>query len=190
MKYTLEELYKNSLDVIENFQQHIEPRLWDKRILTIELAGEIGSLTHALLNKEGYKRRTPKRGAIQDECSDVIFIIIRLMAHYRLSFDRTELDLLPQSLTVEDAAIELIKLVGLIAVYVQDDAMIPLSVTLLKISKIVDWIASYYNFSLDEAYLSELRICRIYQAKTLAKLKGKSMLHWFKPLKIGKHHYE
>ena len=80
MKYTLEELYKNSLDVIENFQQHIEPRLWDKRILTIELAGEIGSLTHALLNKEGYKRRTPKRGAIQDECSDVIFIIIRLIA--------------------------------------------------------------------------------------------------------------
>lgn len=190
MQHTLEELHQESRDVIENFQRHIEPRLWDERILTIELGGEVGSLTHALLDQEGYKRHEPKHGAIQDECSDVIFIIIRLMSHYHCSFDLIELASPPESLTIEDAALELTRLAGLAAAFAQGDRTISLPAILLQISTIVDWIANYYNFSLDKAYLAELRICRIYQVKTLADLKGKRLLHWFKPLNLGRHHHD
>ena len=52
----LQELCDRSADVIENFAR-IEPRAWDERTLALELCAEVGSLAHAVLDMEGYKRR-------------------------------------------------------------------------------------------------------------------------------------
>lgn len=56
----------------------IEPRPWDRAAILLELAGELGSLAHCVQHWDGFKRGGPDRPQLADECSDVLFVALRL----------------------------------------------------------------------------------------------------------------
>jgi NTP pyrophosphatase (non-canonical NTP hydrolase) len=167
----LRELGQQSADVIDNFQR-IEPRPWTEHVLALELCGEVGSLTHAILAMERYKRRRPSLAAVKNECADVLFIVLRLAGYCEL--------LLPEavqtspswevesSLTVEGAGLELSQLAGEVAAHVAGQRSILLLETLLRMVALLESVAKHYRFSLRDAYFSELGVCRLWQAKSLA----------------------
>jgi len=71
-----------------------EPRRWDRPALLLELAGELGSLAHLVQHLDGFKRGRPEPSRLADECSDVLFIALRLAREDRIQLpDR--LDYLP-----------------------------------------------------------------------------------------------
>jgi NTP pyrophosphatase (non-canonical NTP hydrolase) len=181
--YSLRELGQQSADVIDNFQR-IEPRPWTEHILALELCGEVGSLTHAILAMEGYKRRRPSLAAVKNECADVLFIVLRLAGHCRL--------LLPEAMhaspscrvecssTIEGVGLELSQLAGEVAAHVTGQNSILLSEALLRMVALVESVAKHYRFSLRDAYLSELAVCRLWQAKSLASSRWQQwLLRWF-----------
>ena len=180
--YDLHDLYQYSSDVIHNFQQ-IEPRPWNERILALELCAEIGSLLHAILDMEGYKRRPPCLAAVKDECADVLFIALRLAGYCGVPLPDRERGFAQQELNypnVESIELELIQLAGQVAAGVSTSTFVSLSEALPKIAALVDSIATHYHFSLREAYLSELRLCLLWQAKIVATAGWKQRLLWWR----------
>ena len=68
-----------------------EPRRWDRPALLLELAAELGSLAHLVQHWDGFKRGGPKPSCLADECSDVLFIVLRLGREDRIQLpDRLE----------------------------------------------------------------------------------------------------
>lgn len=183
MGYSLRELGQQSADVIDNFQR-IEPRPWTERILALELCGEVGSLTHAILAMEGYKRRRPSLAAVKNECADVLFVVLRLAGYCGL--------LLPEGVqaslswevecpsAIVGVGLELSQLAGEVAAHVTGEGSILLLDTLLCMVALVESVAKHYRFSLRDAYLSELGVCRLWQAKSLASSRWQQrLLRWF-----------
>jgi len=171
MGCSLRELYQQSADVIDNFQG-IEPRPWTERILALELCGEVGSLTHAILAMEGYKRRRLSLAAVKNECADVLFIVLRLAGYYGLllpeAVQASPAQEVECSSTVEGVGLELSQLAGQVAAYASGQRSILLLETLLRMAALVEAVTKHYRFSLRDAYLSELDVCRLWQAKRLA----------------------
>jgi len=56
----------------------VEPCPWDRTAILSELLGELGSLAHCCQHWDGFKRGQPSREKMADECSDVLFILLRL----------------------------------------------------------------------------------------------------------------
>ena len=56
----------------------VEPKQWDQRAILVELIGEIGSLAHHVQYWDGFKRGRVEYSKLADECSDVLFILLRL----------------------------------------------------------------------------------------------------------------
>jgi NTP pyrophosphatase (non-canonical NTP hydrolase) len=178
MRCNLRELYQQSVDVIDNFRR-IEPRPWDERILAIELCGEVGSLTHALLDTEGYKRRPPNLPAVKNECADVLFIVLRLAGYCGFLLPDTAQPLPARGaehpLALEDVGLELSRLAGEVAAHAIGQVVISVE-TLLRMAALVEAVAEHYRFSLRDAYLSELDICRRWQAKNLTSSRWRQRL--------------
>jgi hypothetical protein len=133
---------------------------------------------------EGYKRRRPSLAAVKNECADVLFIVLRLSRHYGL--------LLPEAMhaspsckaeclsMIEDVGLDLSQLAGEVAAHVTGQSSILLSETLLRMVALLAWVAEYYQFSLRDAYLSELAVCRLWQAKSPAFSHWQQWLQrWF-----------
>lgn len=179
MGCNLRELYQQSTDVIDNFQR-IEPRPWTERILALELCGEVGSLTHAILAMEGYKRRQPSLAAVKNECADVLFIVLRLAGYCGLSLPEavqaSPAQRVECSSTVEGVGLELSHLAGQVAAHVSGQRSILLLETLLQMVALVESVAKHYRFSLHDAYLSELDVCRLWQAKSIASPRWQQWL--------------
>lgn len=182
MGCNLRELYRQSAAVIDNFQR-IEPRPWTERILALELCGEVGSLTHAILDMEGYKRRRPNLAAVKNECADVLFIVLRLAGYCGLPLPEVvqapparEVD---RSSTPEGVGLELSQLAGDVAAQVTGQRSIVQLETLLRMAALVETVAKHYRFSLRDAYLSELGVCRLWQAESLASSRWEQwLLRW------------
>lgn len=77
VKLDIEKMMTMSKPVFEHFSQ-VEPKPWDRKAVLLELIGELGSLAHHLQHWDGYKVPAPGRAQLADECSDVLFIILRL----------------------------------------------------------------------------------------------------------------
>jgi NTP pyrophosphatase (non-canonical NTP hydrolase) len=166
----LRELGAQSAGVIARFER-IEPRRWTEEVLVLELCGEVGSLTHALLAVEGYKRCHPRLADVKDECADVLFILLRL-AHYRdLSLPQGAQTPAPPGAgcppTVVGMGLELSRLAGRAAAGANAGKSFPLP-EMLRIVALLESIARHYRFSLRDAYLAELNVCRLWQVKCLA----------------------
>ena len=79
----IDELMKISCPVMELFAT-VEPRPWTRQAILLELVGEIGSLAHLVQHWDGFKRGRPGPAHLEDECSDVLFILLRLAEHDRI----------------------------------------------------------------------------------------------------------
>jgi hypothetical protein len=79
----IDELLKISRPVMELFTT-VEPRPWTRQAILLELLGEVGSLAHLVQHWEGFKRGRPGPARLEDECSDVLFLLLRLAEHDRI----------------------------------------------------------------------------------------------------------
>jgi hypothetical protein len=77
MPLNLRRLEALTRPVLSAFEQ-VEPKLWDRSAVLVELAGEIGSLAHQVQLWDGFKNRRFSRLSAADECSDILFVLIRL----------------------------------------------------------------------------------------------------------------
>jgi len=66
-----------SRPVVDRFVT-VEAKHWDRKAILLELAGEIGSLAHECQGWDGFKRQHRDLGRLADECSDVLFVLLRL----------------------------------------------------------------------------------------------------------------
>lgn len=148
-------LQTESQDVFQRFHL-IEPRPWDNKILLIELGAEIGSLAHAVLNAEGYKVKKPDIGAIKNETSDVLFVLLRISAENSLSIQREKLHACPP-LSTEDIILKIIRLNG------EFVCSRDWTYKIVEMIILLEQLADLYKFSLEEAYLHELKLCRKWQ---------------------------
>ena len=73
----INDLMNISVPVIERFAA-IEPQPWTRKAILLELVGEVGSLAHLIQHWDGCKRGRPAPAQLADECSDVLFMILRL----------------------------------------------------------------------------------------------------------------
>jgi NTP pyrophosphatase (non-canonical NTP hydrolase) len=167
----LDDLQGRSADAFDAFER-IEPRPWDERTLALELAAEVGSLTHAVLDMEGYKRRCGLVAAVKDEASDVLFIALRLCSRLGVSLvgpvdSPAATD--PEERSVEDMALELVRLAGDVANDLATGRREPVGGKLGEMATWTGQVAAHYGFSLQTAYTRELRKCRAWQVKTLAQ---------------------
>jgi NTP pyrophosphatase (non-canonical NTP hydrolase) len=80
----VDELMKISRPVMELFAT-VEPLPWTRQAILLELVGEVGSLAHLVQHWEGFKRGRPGPARLEDECSDVLFILLRLAEHDRVA---------------------------------------------------------------------------------------------------------
>ena len=55
-----------------------EAKPWDREAVLLELAGEVGSLAHECQGWDGFAREGAVLGRLADECSDVLFVLLRL----------------------------------------------------------------------------------------------------------------
>ena len=79
MKIEIGRLFALSQRTAQMFRS-IEPRPWTIRAICVELVAEYGSLAHCVMDAGGYKltsRFDPAEA--EDECSDVAFILMRLL---------------------------------------------------------------------------------------------------------------
>jgi len=76
----VDELMKISRPVMELFAT-VEPRQWTRQAILLELVGEVGSLAHLVQHRDGFKCGRPGPAQWEDECSDVLFILLRLVDH-------------------------------------------------------------------------------------------------------------
>jgi hypothetical protein len=76
-KLNITKLLEISIPVMERFAA-FELKPWDRKAVLLELLGEIGSLAHCIQYWDGFKIGNFKRSIMNDECSDVLFIIFRL----------------------------------------------------------------------------------------------------------------
>lgn len=84
-----------SRPVLDRFAA-LEPKPWDRRAVLLELVGELGSLAHHAQHWDGFKQGFPSTGQLGDECSDVLFVVLRLAKEDGVQ--------LPPKLTVERAS--------------------------------------------------------------------------------------
>jgi NTP pyrophosphatase (non-canonical NTP hydrolase) len=91
----VDELMAISIPVMEGFVA-VEPRPWTRKTLLLELVGEIGSLAHLVQHWDGFKRGLPAPAHLADECSDVLFITLRLACSEGIP--------LPQTIEVQQAS--------------------------------------------------------------------------------------
>ena len=73
----INDLMSISVPVIERFAA-VEPQPWTRKAILLELVGEVGSLAHLIQHWDGCKRGQPDPAQLADECSDVLFMILRL----------------------------------------------------------------------------------------------------------------
>src|SRR5512147_352843 len=100
------DLMQMTLPVIERFMA-IEPQPWTRRTILLELVGEVGSLAHLIQHWAGYKRGRPNPAELADECSDVLFLILRLAYSEHIPLPQT-IDLVaPQNLPATERVLEL-----------------------------------------------------------------------------------
>src|SRR5512138_37975 len=76
-RIVINDLMNISVPVIECFVA-VEPQPWTRKTILLELIGEIGSLAHLIQHWDGCKRGLPDPSDLADECSDVLFLILRL----------------------------------------------------------------------------------------------------------------
>ena len=55
-----------------------EPKRWDRRAILLELVGEVGALAHHVQRWDGFKHGRADMVKLADECSDVMFMLLRL----------------------------------------------------------------------------------------------------------------
>jgi len=79
-------LVEISTSVLDKFKL-TEKKRWDRKAVVLELIGEIGELAHYVQYWDGYKKGKNgiKKYKLCDECSDVLFIIIRLAIEDRIN---------------------------------------------------------------------------------------------------------
>ncbi len=182
MNCFLGELNRQSKSVFENFER-IEPRTWTPSILAIELCGEVGSLTHAILDLEGYKRRSGSVAKLKDECSDVLFILIRICRSLHIPLPNSYEFVSTHGMadgSVEQHALGISSLAGKLTEIINGEDRPKQLDMVLAMVELLGLIAEHYRFSLEEAYLAELNLCRLWQKRTLASLHSRQWIkRWF-----------
>ena len=73
----LDHILALSRPVLDRFAA-LEPKPWDRRAVLLELVGELGSLAHQTQHWDGFKVGPSSTGKLADECSDVLFVVLRL----------------------------------------------------------------------------------------------------------------
>lgn len=94
-KITVDELVAKTTEIQQLFRQ-IEKRPWTVETFAIELAAEVGTLTDSIMIKEGY--RNPRRGQdeidLQDDISDVIFVLIMIANYYQIDIGESYMSMI------------------------------------------------------------------------------------------------
>jgi NTP pyrophosphatase (non-canonical NTP hydrolase) len=76
-KLDVERLMDLSRPAMARFAR-VEPKRWDRRAILLELVGEVGALAHHVQRWDGFKHGRADMVKIADECSDVLFMLLRL----------------------------------------------------------------------------------------------------------------
>jgi hypothetical protein len=151
----IDELMKMSRPVMDSFAT-VEPKHWTRQAILLELMGEIGSLAHLVQHWEGFKCGRPGPARLEDECSDVLFLLLRLAEHDRVA--------LPPIILLEkeqgSAADQLLAL-GKHASHLQEeayDAGLVLMAMLTDLGRLADCV----GIDLSLAYRREMEIALYY----------------------------
>ena len=143
--------------VIAGFEA-VETKTWDRTALLIELIGEIGSLAHEIQLWEGYKKRKNKKdpsGKLRDECSDILFILIRM--------GRKENVILPDKIELEEIKPEriaslVLEMITGIARLINEDSGVVISGEMKNLMIKLAQIAFSVNIDLTKAFELEMKI--------------------------------
>ena len=142
----------------------VEPRRWDRTAVVVELVGEVGSLAHQVQRLEGFKAGGADRVMLADECSDVLFIALRLA--------RADALKLPPEVPVDATAPERTgDLVVAMALCLGLLASGPAASTdaLVRLIGLVGVLAARAGIDLTEAHRREMEICQGYFAASGAR---------------------
>lgn len=149
-------LMEISLSVMDGFSR-VEPKPWNRKAVLLELLGELGSLAHCVQQREGFKQGTPSPVKLNDECSDVLFMVFRLAQEdgielsHEIKLNRRE-DETVANLMV-DICVCLARLVSPLSSYEAAEA-------LHRILRNLAAVADSLGVNLEQAHEREMRIAQ------------------------------
>ena len=148
----IKDLLDISIPVMEGFVA-VEPQPWTRKTVLLELVGEIGELAHLVQHWDGYKCGRPGAAQLADECSDVLFLILRLACSENIHLPETiELEA-QQAMHASDLTLELSR--G--AAALQDPDCDP-AVTLAGMLTALGYLSGCLGIDLARAHQREMEI--------------------------------
>lgn len=148
----MNDLMEMTVPVIERFAA-VEPQPWTRRTILLELVGEVGSLAHLIQHWDGYKRGRPNPAKLADECSDVLFLILRLAYSEHIALPPTIERAARSNLSATDQVLELAR--GAAAL---QDPGCDLAAELTKMLGTLGCLASCLGLDLRRAHQQEMEI--------------------------------
>lgn len=103
----IKHLINISYPVMDQFHC-FEPKAWDHKAILVELVGEVGSLAHYLQRWDKFKKGSCSKALLGDECSDVLFIVLRLARHAEIELpDQIDIPPLIDAIRGSDLVLEM-----------------------------------------------------------------------------------
>lgn len=151
----VDDLLNISRPVMDLFMT-VEPRPWTRDAILLELVGEIGSLAHLVQHREGFKRGRPGPAQWEDECSDVLFVLLRLAVHDHIS--------LPRAILLEDEKVNAMdQILALCSSLTRlQEAGCDPAIELQAMLRDLGRLADYAGIDLSLAYRREMEIALYY----------------------------
>jgi hypothetical protein len=153
-------LFDDTVRIATRFAHEVEPRPWGFAGHTLELAKQVGALAACVLIREGYKPGEVHTATLQDETSDVLFMLFRIGHLLGITLSLQE-GIQTQTTPVEPLMLTLIQGTGALRALCpsasQDVPQEPVRTHLDTMVHAVAQVAAYYGFQLEQAHRVELQ---------------------------------
>ena len=152
-------LFDETIRIAMRFANEIETRPWDGAGHILELSKQVGSLSACIMIREGYKPGKVSTRKIQDESSDVLFMLFRISHLMGISLSLPETDC-GHPTDVESLMLTLVQGTGelgyICAISSDSRSQEQVQEKLCSLISTIAQVAAYYEFQLEYAHRKEL----------------------------------